>query len=144
MGHILLMSPTLDSPYEAILYNSAHYSVMNTCVMSTVGHPGARVRFCALRRIVILLAIVALSASLATRYVNATGAALGKTTSISAQARDAKTQNLLGDGLQWTAPVAALITFVVPHHPDGIPEVVVPVTDPHLQGWLYNRPPPTC
>jgi hypothetical protein len=117
---------------------------MNTCAVSTLGHPGAKVRFGAWRAIVILLAIVALSVSLATRYANTNNIDLGKVPSISSQALDAKTQNLLGDGLQWTAPVAALITFVVPQHPDRSPDLVLPATDPHLEGWLYNRPPPTC
>jgi hypothetical protein len=112
--------------------------------MSTFGHPGVSVRFGLWRRVLILLAIVALSMSLAMRYATSTNAVLSKATSISSQALDAKTQNLLGDGLQWTAPVAAIITFVVPREPERIHDLVLPVSDPHLVGWLYNRPPPAC
>lgn len=102
------------------------------------------VRFGAWRRALILLAILALSVSLATRYASSNHAVLSKATSISSQALDAKTQNLLGDGLQWTAPVVALITFVVPQQSDRLHDLVLPVSEPHLEGWLYNRPPPAC
>jgi hypothetical protein len=112
--------------------------------MSTFGHPGTVVRHSAWRRTLILLAVLALTISLASRYTAAAATGLSKASSMSADSASAKTQHLLGDGLQWTAPVAAFLMLVVPRTKTRILHPVLPVINLHSEDWLYNRPPPFC
>jgi hypothetical protein len=110
--------------------------------MSTLGHPRGLVRQCIWRRLLILLAVSSLAISLLSRYTTTPNPDFRKARSISAGAGNAKTQHLLGDGLQWTAPVAAFIMLVVPRGKTRILHPILSAISPHFEDWLYNRPPP--
>lgn len=112
--------------------------------MSTLGHPGSCVRHNAWRRLLIVVAVLSLILSLAGRYTSVASADFGTTTSISADSTTAKTQHLVSDGLQWTAPVAAILMLVVPRRAARIVHTPLRVIDLYAEDWLYNRPPPSC
>ena len=112
--------------------------------MSILGHPGSCVRHSAWRSLLILLAVLSLTLSLAGRYTSVSSVDFGKTTSIATDSTTAKTQHLLSDGLQWTAPVTAILMLVVPRRAARIVHAPLPVIDLYAEDWLYNRPPPSC
>jgi hypothetical protein len=112
--------------------------------MSIVGHPGTDERCASWRRLLILLAVLSLTLTLATRYTQTASAVISLDSSISSVSSGAKTQHLLADGLQWTAPVTTFIVLVVPHYPRQVIPPVLPVTALYSENWLYNRPPPSC
>ena len=127
----------------AILYNPAQVWV-DHFEMSTLGHQMAVVRASRWRRVVILVAVLSLTLSVATRYTSSFASTYGQGISVSAVSAKVKTQHLLADGLQWIAPVAAILMLVVPRRTAGIVHLPLPVTNLCSEHWLYNRPPPVC
>ena len=95
------------------------------------------------RRLIILLATLCLTLSLATRYTTVQGYGFGSATSVSSPSVNAKAQHLLGDGAQWTAPCVLLLMLVVPRRTTRFSRIVEPVYDLYFESWLYNRPPPS-
>ena len=112
--------------------------------MSIVRHPGTDESCATWRRLLILLAVLSLVLSLAARYTQAEIVGVSASQSISNLSAGIKTQHLLADGLQWTAPVTTFIFLVVPHRAARIIQPVLPVTELYAEDWLYNRPPPSC
>jgi len=104
----------------------------------------ARSRFAPRWRIaVVLLAIVCLAASLATRFA-VVGPEVQKETSAKSQTPDAQRQHLLASGLQWTTPASSFTLFQPPRTSVLAASVVVLATNLNSESWLYNRPPPSC
>ena len=93
-------------------------------------------------RILVALAICSLTVSVATRYVDLDTASQ-LVMSIDNHAPHAKTQHLLSDGANWSAPAPAF-TFLAPPQSDT-PVVSVDILPTNLvaESWLYNRPPPS-
>ena len=112
--------------------------------MPTFGHPTVTVPTNEWRRGLVFLAILALALSLVSRYTANSSRDLGNGTSFSSYSAKSKTQHLLLDGLQWCAPVASVVMFVIPRRPVRIVRLPLPVTDIYSEDWLYNRPPPLC
>ena len=112
--------------------------------MSTLGHRTAIVPPSRWRCALILVAVLALAFSLATRYTSDPAASHGHGISVSADSAKARTQHLLGDGLQWIAPVAAILMLVVPRRTARLVRVALPVNNLYSEDWLYYRPPPAC
>ena len=117
---------------------------MDNFEMSTSGQRVAVVRTSRLQRLIILVAILSLSLSLVGRYTSGFAVSNGQVTSVSDDSTRAKTQHLLADGLQWIAPVAAILMLVVPRRNARIVHLPVPVANLCSDNWLYNRPPPAC
>jgi hypothetical protein len=92
----------------------------------------------------VLVAVLSVAASLATRYGTTCPADFGSATSVSSHSVSAKAQHLLGDGAQWTAPTSGFLMLVVPHRTSRTLRIVVPITALYFETWLYNRPPPSC
>jgi hypothetical protein len=92
---------------------------------------------------VIVFAICSLTISLATRFTVVTAEA-NKLSSVKSEITDAKRQNLLGNALQWNAPIARFTSF----EPAAASVRTLPVTilPTYLtsETWFYNRPPPAC
>jgi hypothetical protein len=112
--------------------------------MSTFGHRVGGVHHTIGRGLLVLLAVSSLAISVVSRFSTTPNADFGKRTSISAQSANAKTQHLLSDGAQWTAPVASFIMLVVPRGKRRIYHPILPLIYLHSENWLYNRPPPFC
>jgi len=91
----------------------------------------------------ILLAICALTLSLATRYT-VRGPEAHNVSSVKAHSADAKTQHLLSDGFQWTAPSFSFTLFRPSQSFIYAVSAVFPPVNLYSESWLYNRPPPTC
>ena len=103
-----------------------------------------RVGFASWRGVaVILLAICALTISLATRFT-VPGPEVQKFATVNSQSPDAKTQHLLGKAIPWTAPVAVFTLFQPPRPSIFAIPVVIPSTNLNFKSWLYTRPPPSC
>lgn len=117
---------------------------MNRYLAATLGQPGTSVRRKAWAWCVILVAVLSLTLSLAGRYATSSADEPGTATSISADSVNAKTQHLLSDGLQWTAPASTFIMLVVPRAKSRIVHFVLPIINLQSEDWLYNRPPPAC
>ena len=109
--------------------------------MSTLGHPASGVSS-VWGRLLVLVAVLSLTISLAGRYTTDISAASGTATTVAAHQVAGKTQHLLGDGLQWTAPTTALLMMVVPRRTARITPIPLPVIELYSEDWLYNRPPP--
>jgi hypothetical protein len=92
---------------------------------------------------VILLAICSLTMSLATRFT-VVGPDVQKIASTKADLTSAKRQNLLGNALQWSAPIAHFSLFEPPRSAVSAVSVIIPPTNLTSETWLYNRPPPAC
>lgn len=112
--------------------------------MSTFGHGVGGARHGIWRGLLVLFAVFSLAINLASRFTTTPNADFGKRTSISAASTNAKTQHLLGDAPQWSAPVASFIMLVVPRGKTVTRHPVLPVIYLHSETWLYNRPPPFC
>ena len=109
-----------------------------------VEHSRDRVSWRSMFRIaVVLLAICSLTVSVATRYTVLVPD-IQKVTIAKSQSADAKTQRLLSNGLQWTAPASSLTLFQPPRSSVFTVSAVVPSTNLSSESWLYNRPPPSC
>ena len=92
------------------------------------------------RLTLVFLTVCCLTVSLATRFAAATESSA--VTTAQADSPHAQRQNLLGDGLTWTAPAVSFTLFEPPR--SFVPEVspVFPSTNLSFKSWLYNRPPP--
>jgi hypothetical protein len=90
---------------------------------------------------VIVLAIFALTASLATR--SSVPIDLHSTTAQSASAQ-ATRQHLDGDAIQWVAPVPVLTVLQVPSFYPRFSPAGPPLPKLLFDESLYNRPPPSC
>jgi hypothetical protein len=93
------------------------------------------------RRELFLIVILALAASLATRYVYLSSAAT--VTTVKSASPDNHRQRLHQNAPRWTAPVDEFTVFVssLGAH---LPPTQRPLLVVHLDESLYNRPPPTC
>jgi len=112
--------------------------------MALLVHSRARVRFASRRRIaIVLLAVCALTGSLATRFMVVAGAEVQHVTTVKSQSPDAKRQHLLSKALQWTAPPSGFTLFQPPRPSVLTVSVVIPPTNLTAESWLYNRPPPS-
>jgi hypothetical protein len=93
------------------------------------------------REWLMLLCILSLTTSLATRYVHISPTETF--TTVKAGSSDSQRQRLHKNAFQWTAPVdefTAFVSLISPHRPEPPqPPLVV-----HLDESLYNRPPPSC
>jgi hypothetical protein len=93
------------------------------------------------RELLLLVVILALAASLATRFVYLSSSAT--VTSVKSASPDNHRQRLHQTGARWTAPVDEFTVFVSSlnaHLPPPPPPLLVV----HLDDSLYNRPPPSC
>lgn len=112
--------------------------------MALLGHFRARIRLSSSAgTALVLLAICALTLSLATRYT-VLGAEARSVRFVKAHSADAKTQHLLSDGLQWTAPPSSFTLFRPSRSFVYAVSAVFPSTNLCSESWLYNRPPPNC
>jgi hypothetical protein len=98
---------------------------------------------CSGRVALICLAICCLTVSLATRFA-VSGSETSSVTAVQAQSADAQRQNLLSDGLKWTAPAVSFTLFEPPRSFVYAVPAVFPSTNLWSETWLYNRPPPSC
>lgn len=96
------------------------------------------------RRITLIgLAIFSLTVSLATRFtISASETPAAR--SVQAHSPDAHRQNLLGDGIRWTAPASSFTVFEPPRALVYAVPADLPFTSFWSENWLYNRPPPSC
>jgi hypothetical protein len=90
---------------------------------------------------VVILVIVCLAVSLATRYT------LGcpevrKVSTLKSASPDAHRQRLSSDALEWTDPTSSYSLFQPPRPSVFVDSAVVPSTNLSFEHWLYNRPPP--
>ena len=92
----------------------------------------------------VVLAIVCLTASLATRYALAGGIETPSIRAVKSNSPDAKTQNLLGDGLHWVAPTSIFRLLEPQRASAAVISAVFLPTNLSSESWLYNRPPPSC
>lgn len=91
--------------------------------------------------LVILLAIFALTASLATRTSVPTDFHDTTVQSVSAQAMR---QHLDGDAVQWVAPTPVLTLLQAPSFYPRVAPAGPPLSHLLFDESLYNRPPPSC
>ena len=93
------------------------------------------------RELLLLVVILALAASLVTRYVYVS--TTGTVTTVRSASPDEHRQRLHKSALQWTAPVDEFTVFVsaIGSHRPRPPQPLLVV---HLDESLYNRPPPSC
>jgi hypothetical protein len=111
--------------------------------MLNVGLQNTNVRRRHVRRgVLLLLVVLALVSSLATRYVDYSS--LTSVTSATSHGANAKRQHLDRDGFQWIAPVAEFRLFVASVSAPHVAPVQAPVPILHLDESLSNRPPPFC
>jgi hypothetical protein len=95
--------------------------------------------------LLVLVAICAVTISVATRYSGLGGSDLPSVKSVTvlkSQSPQFQRQRLLGNGLHWIAPVASSALFQPPRV--AVQAVSAEFTAIHLDSetWLYNRPPP--
>src|SRR5579885_2225544 len=93
------------------------------------------------RELLILLALLSLTISVATRYCHVSGAQSQTLKSAKANPLDGKRQHLLNNGLHWSAPVEKFVLLL----PAFVPAIVRPAASPIVQLYstdcLHNRPP---
>ena len=92
----------------------------------------------------IVLAIFCLTASLATRYTLSGGIETPSVRAVKSNSPDAKTQNLLSDGIHWVAPTSFFRLFEPRRAAATVVSAVFLPTNLSSESWLYNRPPPSC
>jgi hypothetical protein len=92
---------------------------------------------------VVLLAVCALTVSLATRYSFRANSATHSVRSVSERkSLDTSRQHLDKDALQWVAPVARLTSLEAPQFYPRVQPVGPPLLSVLIDENLYNRPPP--
>jgi hypothetical protein len=112
--------------------------------MVALKHSRDRLSFATRVRIAfVFLAILSLTVSLATRYTNQQLDLLS-VTAVKSESLEANRQHLLGDGLEFTAPVTQFFLFQPPRSAVFAISAFVPSTNLESESWLYNRPPPAC
>jgi hypothetical protein len=92
----------------------------------------------------ILGAILSLALNVATRYSTITRQEAGTTKSATSQSLDGQRQNLLNDGLQWSAPAAKFVLFEPARLSVAVLSSIPPVARVYSEVSLYDRPPPYC
>jgi hypothetical protein len=92
---------------------------------------------------VVLLAVISLTASLATRYSQVSPDS-DRVASVKSQSPNSQRQRLLSNALQWNAPVASFSLFEPPRSAVFVLPDVGLTTNLTSESWLYNRPPPSC
>lgn len=117
-------APTSDIPMVMMEYSRNRSSLASRCWSA-----------------VIVLAMCSLTLCLATRFT-VVGPDVQKIASAKSELNDAKRQNLLGNALQWTAPIASFSLFEPPRSAVLAVSVIIPPTNLTSETWLYNRPPP--
>jgi hypothetical protein len=95
------------------------------------------------RAALVLVAICALSVSLATRYTVLNSDVTGVKV-VKSQSSDAKRQHLVRDALKWTAPAAKFTLVPAVQSHVHVVSAIFPATNLSSESWLYNRPPPSC
>ena len=99
-------------------------------------------RWCA---IVVLLAVSALTVSVATRYTLSTGSAEGSSTMVQKHSSpELSRQRLLKNAAVWVPPVIASFTLSEPSSYPRIAPAGPPIPGLLLETSLYNRPPPSA
>jgi len=98
------------------------------------------------RGVLAVLAICAVTISLATRY-SGLGSQVSRVRTagvVESQSQQFQRQRLLGNGLQWMVPAPSSTFFQRPRA--SVRAVSAEFTAIHLdsESWLYNRPPPSC
>jgi hypothetical protein len=93
------------------------------------------------RLALVFLTICCLTVSLATRFAAASSEP-SAVRAVQAHSPDAQPQNLLSDGLKWTAPAVSLTLFEPPRSFVPAVSAVFPSTNLSFESRLYNRPPP--
>lgn len=119
-------------------YNAAKDSVVKVSLVDTSRRDRQRPGWCFL---VVVLAIFALSASLATRTSVPTE--FHGTTALSASAQ-ATRQHLDGDAIQWVVPTPVLTALEAPSFYPRFSPAGPPLPNLLFDESLYNRPPPSC
>src|SRR5581483_12232116 len=109
---------------------------MNDFQMATLGQGIAVIPASRWRRAIILVAVACLTLSLAARYTSSSVGGYSNGISVVADSAKAKTQHLLGDGVQWIAPVIAVLMLVVPRRSARIVHFAMPVSNLYLEDWL--------
>jgi hypothetical protein len=105
-------------------------------------HSNHRMRFRLWSQIALVcLATCSLTVSLATRFFVASSES-PNTRSVQNHSPDAQRQQLLGDGLKWSAPPSSFTFFQPPRPSVYAVSAVFPSTNLCSESWLYNRPPP--
>lgn len=94
-----------------------------------------------LRVAVVVLAIVALTGSLATRTFHGT---VDQNQRFESGASQATRQHLDRDAVSWFAPVVRSVFFDLPTFYPRVAPAGPPVRALLLEENLYNRPPPSC
>ncbi len=89
----------------------------------------------------VCLATCSLTVSLATRFTIPVSETPG-ITSVQTYSPHAHRQQLLGDGLKWTAPASSFKVFEPPRALVYAVPAVFPSTTFYSETWLYDRPPP--
>ena len=101
-------------------------------------------RNCGCRAAVILLAVLSLTVSVATRYCALVRYDAHAPQFATSHSPDAKRQHLLNDGLHWSAPAAAFVFFEPTGAFSGFLPEIPPMARFYLENCLYDRPPPSC
>jgi hypothetical protein len=98
------------------------------------------------RGVLVVLAICAVTISVATRY-SGLGSEVSNVKTVSvlkSQSQQFQRQRLLDNGLHWMAPASSSAFFQPPRA--SVHAVLAEFSAIHLvsESWLYNRPPPSC
>lgn len=99
---------------------------------------------CICRSGLILLAVLSLTVSVATRYCALVRYDAHVPQFATSHSPDAKRQHLLNDGLHWSAPAAAFVLFEPTRAVSGFLPEIPPRAGFYLENCLYDRPPPSC
>jgi hypothetical protein len=91
----------------------------------------------------VLVAVLSLSVSVATRYTAANSDAASLKV-VKSPSSDAKRQHLVRDAQKWTAPTPKFTVIPAVRSHVQIVSAVFPATNLSSESWLYNRPPPSC
>ena len=101
-------------------------------------------RNCGCGGAVILLAVLSLTVSVATRYCALVRYDAHAPQFATSHSPDGKRQHLLNDGLHWSAPAAAHVFFEPTRLFSGGLPAIPSITRPCLDNCLCTRPPPSC
>jgi len=96
------------------------------------------------RSALILLAVLSLTVSVATRYCALVRYDAHAPQFATSHSPEAKRQHLLNDGLHWSAPAAAFVLFEPTRGLSRFLPAISPITRLCLEDCLYDRPPPSC
>jgi hypothetical protein len=94
------------------------------------------------RAALILIAVLSLSVSVATRYTVPNSDAVGVKI-VKPPSPDAKRQHLVRDAQNWTAPAPKFAFIPLVRTNVHVISAIFPATNLSSESWLYNRPPPS-